>query len=317
MLIINSIFYLDFLVFGIFASLLISEIMGSIILLLWWEKYRKPVLQYIVPIWEVTGTFGAFWVVLSDFAFPSILIPLAELYSGAIMIFLILFVARNSTITFGEFIIKKGWLDERKLYSGYALSSILIGVVVLYVLSGVIGGYGVSLGPVNVNAMTWISKPADLVFLIGAVILMIGLAPVFYGATEMAKFSVIFTAIGLIVSSVSLYLYEGSALSYLVIIPICLTILPAIFFNIRQLVSIVTNKLVFISWLSIDIFSLNFLVYPNAFGQSVPVDALTTSGPMTAAYFDITLVGGIILAVLIALYAIAVSRKNKMAISEV
>lgn len=140
MLTINFVFYLDFLVFAIFSSLLITEIMGAIILLAWWKRYRRTVLQYIVPVWEVTGTFGAFWVVLSDFAFPGVLIPLAGLYAGAIMIFLILFVARNSTIVFGEYIIKKGWLDERKLYAGYSVSTLFIGIVVLYVLSGVIGG---------------------------------------------------------------------------------------------------------------------------------------------------------------------------------
>ena len=311
MLTINFVFYLDFLVFAIFSSLLITEIMGAIILLAWWKRYRRTVLHYIVPVWEVTGTFGAFWVVLSDFAFPGVLIPLAGLYAGAIMIFLILFVARNSTIVFGEYIIKKGWLDERKLYAGYSVSTIFIGIVVLYVLSGVIGGVGISLATLQVNAFAWLYNPADIIFVVGALILIVGLAPVFYGAEEMKIASLIITPVGLAVSLVSLYMFQGSSLSYLVAIPVVLSLLPAVLFNMEEFSSLVRNKAFFIAWLSVDLFSLNFLVYPDAFGMSLPVDSLTTSGSMAVAYFDITLVGGILLAVLISLYALAAGRRAR------
>ncbi|MEM0155324.1 MAG: hypothetical protein QW597_01810 [Thermoplasmataceae archaeon] len=312
MLTINGIFYLNFLVFGIFAALLCTEIMGAVVLIVWWNKYRKPVLEYIIPIWEITGTFGAFWVVLSDFAFPAIINPLAGLYAAAIMLFLILFVARNASIAFGEYIIKKGWLDERKLYTIYAFVTLLIGIVVLYILSGVIGGYGVNMTDLNVNLAAWFSHPADILFILGAVIILLGLAPVFFGVRELANMSLLFTTVGVVISAITVYLFEGSGISLMVIIPIILTLAPAILFRYGQLVQFLTNKLFFIIWLTVDLFFLNFMVYPRAFGQSLAVDSLTTSGPMVYAYFIITLIGGIILAVLIALFSVAVSRKRKM-----
>ena len=66
----NIIFELYFAVFAIFASILITEIMGSVVLILFWKQAKSKVLEYVVPIWEVTGTFGAFLVVMSDFAYP-------------------------------------------------------------------------------------------------------------------------------------------------------------------------------------------------------------------------------------------------------
>ncbi len=285
--------------------------MGSVVLLIWWNKYRKPVLEYIVPVWEVTGTFGAFWVVLSDFAFPDIIIPLTGLYAAAIMIFLILIVARNTSIAFGEFIIKKGWLDERKLYTGYALSTVLLGLMVLYILSGVIGGYGVDLQAMNVSVAAWISNPADILFIIGTVVILVGLAPVFYGAKDLRKASLLFSITGIVISVVSLYLFKFSALSAIVVVPVILTLLPAVLFQVDSTASLVTNKLLFLAWLSVDLFSLYFMVYPTAFGGILSVDSITTSGPMGSAYFIISLIGGIILSILVAFYAIAVSRKNR------
>lgn len=161
------------------------------------------------------------------------------------------------------------------------------------------------------NPFAWLYNPADIIFVLGALILIVGLAPVFYGAEEMKIASLIITPVGLAVSLVSLYMFQGSSLSYLVAIPVVLSLLPAVLFNMEEFSSLVRNKAFFIAWLSVDLFSLNFLVYPDAFGMSLPVDSLTTSGSMAVAYFDITLVGGILLAVLISLYALAAGRRAR------
>ena len=105
---------LYFAVFAIFASLLITEIMGSVVLLLFWKQAKSKVLEYIVPIWEVTGTFAAFLVVMGDFAYPSLLVPIASIFAPLLTVFLILFVARNASLAFAEFIIKRKWLDKVK-----------------------------------------------------------------------------------------------------------------------------------------------------------------------------------------------------------
>lgn len=297
--------------FSIFAALLSTEIMGSVVILVWWNKYRKAVLPYIIPVWEVTGTFGAFWVVLSDFAFPNVLIPVAGVYAAAIMVFLILLVMRNASIAFGEYIVKTGWLDERKLYSLYSVSTIFLGLVVLYILGGIIGGYGVDLTALSANLGAWIAQPADLLFLVGAVIILLGLAPVFYGASDLSKISVLLTVVGVITSAVSLYMFSSGKLSVMVAVPVIMTILPAVLYYGKILTGLISNKLFFIAWLTVTLFTLNFMVYPTAFGGVLNVDSVTTSGPMGGAYFAITLVGGILLTVLIAFYAVAASRKSK------
>lgn len=310
-LIINLIFYLDFAVFSVFATLLITELMGAVLMLITFKGARKSVLSYVVPIWEVTGTFGAFWVVVTDFAFPSILTPAAHIFAVGFMLFLILLVARNSTIVFAEYIIKKGWLDERKLYLGYSLSTVVLGLIVLVILSAIISGAGVDLGAGTLSIVGYISSPGSLMFIAGALLIGLGLAPVFYNIKGFRFLSIPATAIGVGISVAGYALYSTALLTPYLVIPVVLTMAVPLLYYTKVGAAIVTNKLLFIVVASIILFTLNPLVYPSAFGRSVSVDAITTTGPMAGAFITITLVGLPLLAVMIGVYILMVRRSQK------
>lgn len=305
---ISLVFYVSFLVFSIFATLLITEIMGSVLLLVAWDSTKSKVLEYIVPIWEVTGTFGVFWVVVVDFSFPSILIPAAHIYAVAIMLFLILIVSRNASIVFGEYIIKKGWLDERKLYLMYSISTIALGIVVLVILSSIIGGTGVDLAGQVFSISTWLSSGGSYAFILGALLIGVGLAPVFYNLKSLKFLSLPSTITGIGLSVFSYYLYLPQLLSPYLLIPVILTLLVPLLFSVKKTQGLVANKLLFAAVSVVILFSLNYLVYPSAFGKTLPVDSVSTSSQMTQAFFAITVVGGFILAIMLAVYLFAVKR---------
>ncbi len=310
-LIINWLFYVNFGIFSVFLTLFITEMMGAVLLLVFWEKSRRKVLEYIVPIWEVTGTFAAFWVVTADFAYPSLILPVASLFSATIIIFLILFVARNASISFGEFIIKKRWLDEKKLYTMYSLFTVLIGLVVIVVLSGIVSGRGVDLTNFSFSLATWISDPASILYVVGVLVIGLGLAPVFYSMDELRRLALPLTAAGIIISALSLYLYSASFITYMFLLPALLTILPPILYQSRLTAGLVSNKLVFGVVASIIIFSLNYLVYPTAFGGRLPVDSITASGPMEDAFIVLSIAGAVIIGLLMVLYILAVRNSAR------
>ena len=54
--------------------------------------------------------------------------------------------------------------------------------------------------------------------------------------------------------------------------------------------------------LAIIIFSLQSLVYPEAIGRAVPIDAVTTAGTMADAFLTTTTVGALLLAAMLLLY---------------
>lgn len=312
----NLIFEINYATFSIFAALLITEIIGSVVLLLFYDSAKTKVLEYVVPIWEVTGTFGAFWVVTGDFAFPSLLIPIASIFGALLGVFLILFVGRNATIVFAEFIIKRKWLDAKKLYKGYAVSTLLLGITVLILLSALVSGAGVlgNEAPLSTpfNFASWASELGSWLFLAGTLLIGVGVAPVFFDIRPFAKRFLPFAVLGVLVSIGAYYAYSPTLVSSYIAVPAVLTVIAGLLYLPKRTAKIVTNKAVFIAVLSIIVFSLQSLIYPNIIGQKISIDALTTTGPMAEAFYAITVGGGALLSVMIGIYVwIAFLQKKR------
>jgi len=312
----NLIFETNYAIFSVFASLLITEIIGSVVLLLFYDAARSKVLEYVVPIWEVTGTFAAFWVVTGDMAYPALLIPVATIFGALLTIFLITLVGRNATIVFGEFITKRKWLDAKKLYQGYAISTLLLGVSALVLLSSLVSGAGVlsNASPLSTtfDFWAWASNAGSWLFLLGTVLIAVGLAPVFFDIRPFARNYLALTVAGVFVSVAAYYVYSSSLVTAYIAVPVVLTIAANLLYFPKATSSIVTNKAVFIAVLSIIIFSLQTLVYPKFIGQALLVDSLTTSGPMVSVFYETTWVGGALLAVMLGAYLWVVMRQKKI-----
>ncbi len=298
---------MNYAVFAVFATLLITEMMGAVLLLTAWERTKRRVLDYIVPIWEITGTFGAFWVVTGDFAYPTLLIPVSEIFAPLLTIFLILFVARNASIAFGEFIIKKRWLDEVKLYKAYATSTIVLGLVLLVLVSALVGGQGVDLGTGSFSLASW-TTAGSVVFVLGTLLLGTGLAPAFSGLAPLRRLILPLTGAGIALSVLSYYMMSSSLLSWWMTVPILLTLAAGLLYLWPKTTRIASNKAVFILVMCTAVFSLQPLVYPKVIGQALAVDAVTTSGAMENAFLSVSAVGAILLAVMIGFYFVVASR---------
>jgi len=302
----NGIFEVNYAAFSVFATLLITEIMGAVGMLIAWPS-RGKVLDYLVPIWEVTGTFGAFWVVTGDFAYPALLVPVSAIFAPLLIVFLILWVARGASISFAEFITKRAWLDEEKLYKSYAVSTIVLGLVVLVLLSALVGGQGVNLTTGSFSIVSW-ATAGSVVFIIGTLLLAVGLAPVFFDLSALRNLIIPLSGLGVVLSVLSYWLMSPGLLTPWMAVPVLLTLAVAALYGWRMTSKLVTNKVAFLAMLSIIIFSLQPLVYPNAIGKALSIDAVTTTGAMADAFFSITAVGGILLALMLTFYVVVAAR---------
>jgi len=309
---ISWLFYINFAIFAVFLTLFFTELMGAVLLLVRYEQTKARVLAHVVPIWEVTGTFAAFWVVTGDFAYPSMLIPVASIFAGYILVFLILLVARNASISFAEYIIKRAWLDEKKLYQVYAVATILIGAVVVLILSTIVSGAGIDLGTLSFSLGSWLTNPGSLPYLLGVVVLAAGLAPIFYGVTELRRWALPVTALGIVLETVALYAYSRGFITGWFVVPAVFTLLPALLFLHPRTAPIVTNKVVFAIVGFLIIFSQSYLVHPTAFahatGGPLPVQAVTTTGPMVDAFLVLSTAGLVIVGLLMIFYLYAVNQ---------
>ena len=296
----NGIFEINYAVFSVFAALVITEIMGAVVILVAWPA-RSKVLDYVVPIWEVTGTFGAFWVVTGGFAYPALLVPVASIFAPLLVVFLILWVARSASIAFAEFLTRRGWLDEAKLYRAYAGSTLLLGLVVLVLLSALVGGQGVDLASGSFSIQSW-ATAGDLLFVFGTLVLGVGLAPVFFDLESLRRLVLPLAGTGVGLSVLAYWLMSPPLLTTWTSVPVLLTLLAASLYLWPRSRRLVANKAVFLTVLGVVIFSLQPLVYPKVLGQALAVDAVTTGGAMADAFVSVTMVGGLLLALMLFLY---------------
>ena len=310
---INWLFEINFAIFSVFLVLFVTELMGGVLLLVAYDATKAKVLPYIVPIWEVTGTFAAFWVVTADFAYPQMLWPVATMLAAPILVFLILIIARNSSITFAELIFRRGRLNERRLYRLYGLATVGIGLVVLIILSAIVSGAGVTLGAnPTFSPWGWVTSGGSLPYVVGVVLIAVGLAPVFYNIEALRRLTVPLTTLGVVIEAAALYLYSSSLLTGYFLVPAVLTVAAALLYEVRSTAPIASQKVVFATLGAIIIFAQSYLVYPTAFATAahgpLPVDAVTTSGPMVGAFYVLSAVGLVVVGLLMALYMLAVRR---------
>ena len=312
----NLMFEVNYGVFSVFVALLLTEVIGAVVLLLFYDAARSKVLGYAVPIWEVTGTFAAFWVVTGDMAYPALLVPVASIFAALLTVFLVLLVGRNVAISFGEFVVKRKWLDAKKLYQGYAVSTVLLAVNALILLSALVSGAGILTNSSPLTASfdlsAWASSAGSWLFLLGTILIAVGLAPVFFDIRPLAGKCFAFTLLGVLVSILAYYEYSPSLVSAYVAIPAALTLAANLLYFSRRTAAVVVNKAVFVAVLAMVVFSLQGLVYPDFIGQSVPVDSLTTTGPMVSVFFTVTWVGGALLAVMVGAYVYVAMRQSRL-----
>jgi cytochrome d ubiquinol oxidase subunit II len=296
----NGIFEVNYAAFSVFAALLITEIMGALMLLTAWPAKEK-VLSYLIPVWEVTGTFGALWVVTGGFAYPALLVPVSTIFAPLLVVFLIIWVARSASISFAEFITKSGWLDETKLYRAYSVSTLVLGLVVLVLLSSLVGGEGVDLSSGSFSLASW-ATAGNMLFIIGTLMLGVGMAPIFFDLPSFRKFVIPLALAGVAASTLSYWLMSAELITPWMAIPILLTLSVGLLYLWPKTVRVVTNKAIFLAVLAIIIFSLQPLVYPKVIGQALVIDSVTTAGAMADAFTSITIVGVLLLVLMLMFY---------------
>ncbi len=311
----NGVFALFFSITAIFLALLMAETMGALLIIFAWKKSSKNVLPFVIPIWEVTGTFLAFWVVAADFSFPNVIVPAAYIYAVPLLLLLIAFVARNAFIVYGEYI-KKGVFTDRTLYTVFSVFEVIFVLIFVVFASSLVTGAGVELSKLQFATAKWFSVPGDWLFVISTLLVLVGLSFVFYGLENYRIYSIALTYLGVILTIVTVLIIHSSVpavtFSPVLAIPLIIGIIIPILFYFDSTKKIVETKLVFLALIAIAVFPFYSLVYPKVFGSSVPVSAFITNTAMGTAFYYITLGGGILLLLMLAylIYVANIAKKN-------
>ena len=302
---------LNLAIFAMLFAILSTELMAASAILFKYRESERKVFRYLVPIWEVTGTFFVFYVVNLEALIPSALPLIAYSFISYILLFLILYVLRNASIISAEYIWKNRQINRRFLYSIYAAITFVLGAMILVIYTAFISGRGIDYSRMTFSLSAFASFLPDDGFIIGSAILLFGLGSIFYGLDVRRFLPPVVIIAGMVIAGVS-FVYLGNMNNpYVLAVPVILTILVPVLWLSGKTRAIVQNKIVFQGLLAVSVFFLAYSQYPYLMGKSLSILSLLNNNAMQTQIFYTTIIGGVILLLLTLMYFDVAFRKEE------
>jgi cytochrome d ubiquinol oxidase subunit II len=302
---------LNLIIFSLFFTVAATELMAASAILFRYKESEKKVFKFLLPIWEITGTFFVFYVVNLEGLAPEVLPLLAYSFISYILIFLILYVLRNTMIVSAENIRKNSRVNRRLLYSAYAVVTFVLGAMVVMIYAAFLGGHGLNYNAETFSLVSFLKFLPDDGFVIGIAVLFFGLAAVFYGLNVNRFLPLIVTVAGMIIAGLSLFELGDSNNTTLFVVPGIFTLLLPLLWIFPGTRYIVERKLVFQGFIAISVFFLALSQYPYLLGKTLLVSSILNNTAMQTQMFYATIIGGIILLLLTYFFYDVYSSSNK------
>ena len=292
----HDIILFNFIIFAIFLSAFLIEV-GLALLLLIDFKDKEKIMRYLVPVWEIDGTFGVFYLVDTEATFPTALVPIGFLYIIPIMLAGIIFVFRNSFFGYSEFISNK--VNEKKYLRVYAISIIFVAFLAMSVLNSTVSGIGVNLSSYSLNVLQSIFNGFNIMLFIGEALLALFADMLIFRFSKRIIYPIAIVVLSLLFIISSLYVGNLNYLIsnmyseyYLLAIPI---ILIAISLSTYAYKERYTKFAVPIT-LFISILSFELLEYPGLFNDKLAFASLLVTPSTQPLVLAFGIVGGLIIA---------------------
>ena len=289
---------LNLIIFSVFFTVAATELMAASAILFRYKESEKKVFRFLLPIWEISGTFFVFYVVNLEGLAPDVLPLLAYSFISYILIFLILYVLRNTVIISAENIWKNSRINRRFLYSAYAVVTFVLGAIVVMIYASFLGGHGLNYTAETFSLVSFLKFLPDDGFVIGIAVLFFGLAAVFYGLDVNRFLPLIVTAAGMIIAGISLLGLGNTNNTALFAIPVIFTLLLPLLWIFPGTRYIAEKKLVFQGFIAISVFFLAYSQYPYLLGKTLLIPSILNNSAMQTQMFYATIIGGVILLLL-------------------
>ncbi|MCW1291505.1 MAG: hypothetical protein QXL76_00025 [Candidatus Rehaiarchaeum fermentans] len=294
----NGSFLINYLIFSAFLLLVLYDNSVVIYSILNYKKYKEKIKKYFLPIWEVLGTFGVFYVVNTEATFPLAIPLISSVFIIPILIAGLLFLLRN--YFFSNFENKSS--EESKYL--FIITSLILWFLVFSLLANVSNGYGINLLTKSINWFRWFTNPLLYVLLIVGFVSSLFIGNIIFSEK---KNLILFILYILIFSSLLAFLrfnYNFFTINlYLIYAYAAIILLFLLFIFMKsKFVTLISLILVFLS-----IFVVSSSFYPYILGGLNMIEFLGNS-QISYYVFLITLIGGIFISVSI-LYLVLSTMK--------
>lgn len=306
----SFLYQVNYFIFSVFLTLFLLEVGFSLLSLFYYSDYKDKFRRIINPIWEVTGTFGVFYLVNFEVTYPKILPIIGNAYIIPLTVAAAFIIFRNMFLVFGD---KLGDpVSEKRFTLVYAASTLIVAILVVSTLTSGISGIGISTAS-STSSIGMFLNVYNLAMLVSIILISLFLVNSVLNVDRLHKLSPVFLLCGLVVAIAASYLYlPGLQHSlqnwYYAIISAAILVAVSIILHYRRSVYSIPVGLISIL-IAINIFGL--LQYPYVFGD-VNINTYLVSSAIAAPEIAITIIGGgIVTLSLAALIYLNYSRSSK------
>ncbi|MDE1810918.1 MAG: hypothetical protein KGH66_02670 [Candidatus Micrarchaeota archaeon] len=131
-----GLYYLNYAILAAFLTLFIVELGMAVSALVYYGKYRERIRHYIMPLWEITGTFAVFYVVSLVATYPNLIPVVAPIYIAPIIAAALLLIVRNAFLAYSE--IMGEHRMEKAAFRIYSVATIIVAFILASMLGSVV-----------------------------------------------------------------------------------------------------------------------------------------------------------------------------------
>ncbi|MEM0124523.1 MAG: cytochrome d ubiquinol oxidase subunit II [Candidatus Micrarchaeaceae archaeon] len=292
-----ALIFINYIVFALFLTAFIIEV-GIALLLLISYNTKEKLLKYLMPMWEIDGTFAIFYVVDLESTYPSILLTAGTMYILPVLIAALFFIFRNAFLAYGEYMGKE---SAQKAYIRiYGIAMLVVAFIAISVLASSVSGIGVNLAAKSLDIIALLFNPFSLLIFFAVALLSLFAAMVIFGIRHVGA-EVLAAVAAVVFVLIALQSYAHYIIANVLADPV-LIIIPAVLIAVAILLQALKKGLaryLTIVALFFSVLLFELAEYPYWFNKAVALQSILVSGP-SASYLLAFSIGGIaVLAVLI------------------
>jgi cytochrome d ubiquinol oxidase subunit II len=289
-------FFINYGVLAAFLVLFLIEVGMAFLAAINYDKFKGLIMPYIVPIWEINGTFAVFYVVNLEATYPSLVPAVGTLFVAPLIFAFVLYAVHNGFLAYSEFIEKKE--PERIFMTIYGVATLIVAFVAVSMLTASVSAIGVSLKTLSITSYMFFLNGFNIMYFIAIFFLVLTITFILFNVKMVSKLlPLLFLVIALVFLFVPTYIYTryifNNFLHYYPIFIVVLLILVGSFllYYLEKYPLVSKALLVLGSYASIMYFG--GLEYPYFFNGAINASAATVSGPIGVAEDYITVIGGL------------------------
>jgi len=290
-------FSINYFIFSIFFTLFVLEVGIALTMLLEYEKYKDSLKRFLMPLWEVTGTFAIFYIVNLEAVVPSLLLLIGTIFVVPLLVAAIFFILRNAFLSYSEYMGDK--VSEKRYLHIYAIATIIVAFIAISVLDSGISGIAISASSYSINLLRMFVNSFNILMFLGIALLAAFLAAVFFGIKEYKWFPILSAVLGVIAIAIAVhgslnYLFDSAfstGLPYLLGLLALLAVSLFMHYKGNKYA-----KYIAVIWFFLAINFFGFMQGPYILGGTVNTNNYIATGAMAFYVNAVTLIGGAILA---------------------